>query len=114
MAKKNRKCLCCNITYSYCPTCGGQDKVKPAWYAEFCSSECKDLWTTATKYNMNILSKKEAQEIILGLTLKPHTQYVACVQRDLKNILKEEPKQEQKQFKAPKQKAREVVEKEEE
>ena len=61
MAKKSRTCICCSTQYEYCPTCGGQDKLKPTWYSEFCSPECKDLWTTATKYNINMLSKKEAQ-----------------------------------------------------
>ena len=112
MAKKNRKCLCCNTTYTYCPTCGGQDRLKPTWYTEFCSEDCKDLWETATKYNMNMISKEEAKETISGLNLKPHTEYVDCVQRDLKNIL-EEPKKEEKTFKAQKQKAHAVVETEE-
>lgn len=114
MAKKNRTCICCGTQYEYCPTCGGQDRMKPAWYSEFCSEECKELWTAATKFNMNMLSKKEAQEIILDLKLKPHTEYAECVQRDLENILKEEPKQEQKQPKASKQKVHEVVETKEE
>ena len=107
MAKKTRTCICCETQYSYCPTCGGQDKLKPTWYTEFCSEECKDLWETATKYNMNMISKEDAKELISVLELKPHTDYVECVQRDLKNILKEEPKKEQKSFKAPKH---EVVE----
>ena len=113
MAKKNRTCICCGTTYEYCPTCGGQDRMKPAWYSEFCSEECKELWTAATKFNMNMLSKEEAQEIILDLKLKPHAEYVECVQRDLTNIL-EEPKKEQKQPKASKQKIHEVVETKEE
>ena len=110
MAKKNRTCLCCNTTYSYCPTCGTQDRLKPTWMTEFCSEECKNLWETATKYYMNLISKEKAKEIISGLSLKPHTEYVECVQRDLKNILKEEPKKEEKQFKMSKQKSHAVVE----
>lgn len=90
--RKNRKCSCCGAQYNYCPDCGGADRLKPTWYSEFCSETCKDLWMTATKYNMQTLTKEEAAKIISGLTLKDKSEYVECVQRDLKNILAAEPK----------------------
>lgn len=92
MAKLNRKCLCCSTRYSYCPSCSRADALLPTWHAEFCSEECMTLWQTATKYNMNKLTKSEAKDIISNLQLKPVSEYVTCVQRDLENILKEEPK----------------------
>ena len=61
--------------------------MKPAWYAEFCCEDCKELWLTATKYNMQLVTKEEAAKIISGLTLKDKSEYVDCVQRDLTNIL---------------------------
>ena len=92
MAKLNRKCLCCSTRYSYCPSCSRADALLPTWHAEFCSEECMTLWQTATKYNMNKLTKSEAKDIVSNLQLKPVSEYVTCVQRDLENILKEEPK----------------------
>ena len=89
---KNRKCSTCGKEYSYCPDCSGPDRLKPSYFAEFCCEDCMTIWTTATKYNMNKLTKSEAKEIISKLTLKPTEEYVACVQRDLKVILAEEPK----------------------
>ena len=91
MAKKNRTCLACSTKYSYCPTCG-TDRNKPSWHSQFCSENCMTLWTTATKFNMEMLTKAEAKEIISELNLKEHSEYVACVQRDLSVILAEEPK----------------------
>lgn len=91
MARKNRTCLACSTKYSYCPTCG-TDKNKPSWHSQFCSENCMTLWTTATKFNMEMLSKAEAKEIISELNLKDHSEYVTCVQRDLSVILAEEPK----------------------
>lgn len=88
----NRKCLTCSTEYSYCPNCSRADALKPYWYAEFCSDTCKNLWTTCVRYNLKKLTKQEAQEIIKSLPLKPNAEYVACVQRDLDIILKEEPK----------------------
>lgn len=114
--KKNRECICCNTQYSYCPSCGGSDRFKESWYSEFCSVDCKDLWMTATKYNMQMLTKEEAKEIIKTLNLKDKSEYVKCVQKDLENIFYEEVKQEEKPQKhaAKAAKAHEVVNKTEE
>lgn len=90
--RKNRQCICCGTQYTYCPDCGGVDRMKPTWYAEFCCEECKELWLTATKYNMQLITKEEAAKILSGLTLKDKSEYADCVQRDLANIFAEEPK----------------------
>lgn len=50
------------------------------------------LWTTLTKFNMNLLSKSEAKEIISSLNLKPIDVYVACVQRDYAIVTAEDKK----------------------
>lgn len=92
MAKKNRKCFTCGKSYDFCPDCIGPDRLKPTWYSEFCCEDCKTLWETATKFNIGKLTKAEAKAIISALELKPAEQYVACIQRDLKNIMAEEPK----------------------
>ena len=125
MARRDRKCLCCGTKYSYCPTCS-VDKTKPTWMTEFCSESCKELFETATKYNLKKLTKDEAKEVIKTLELKEKSAYVECVQRDLENILAEEPAvkeetaeeelkvEEEKPAFAPKkkQKSPEVVKKE--
>ncbi len=91
MARKQRKCICCGEEYSYCPTCW-DDRLKPAWMVEFCCEDCKELWETASKFNMDLISKDEANKKISSLKLKPHNEYVECVQKDLKNILGDEQK----------------------
>ena len=99
--KKNRKCVCCSEQYSYCPNCGGADRLKPSWHSEFCCEECKDLWLTATKFNMQLLTKKEAAEIISDLNHKDASKYVDCVQRDLANIFAEDTKPAQEKTSKP-------------
>lgn len=89
---KNRKCYCCGEKYSYCPDCSKKDALAPTWKSEFCSETCKDLWQTATRYNMNKISKTEAKSIISKLDLKPVEQYSSCIQRDLGVILAKDPK----------------------
>ena len=93
---KNKKCLACQKSFSYCPDCSKVDALAPAWKSEFCCEDCKTLWQTATKFNIGKLTKAEAKAIISALELKPADQYVACIQRDLKNIMFEEPKAESK------------------
>ena len=90
MARRDRQCLCCGTKYSYCPTCS-TDKLKPIWMTEFCSEPCKELFETATKYNLKKITKDEAKEIIEKIDLKERSAYVDCVQKDLENILAEEP-----------------------
>jgi hypothetical protein len=90
--RNNRKCIACGEKYSYCPNCSGSDRFAPSWKAEFCSESCKDLWLTATKFNMDLLSKADAKSIISALDLKPIDVYAACVQRDYAKIMAEEKK----------------------
>ena len=89
---QNRKCLACGTKYSYCPTCSRADALKPSWYSEFCSESCMKIWTTFTKYNMNMLTKNEARSVISDLTLKPIDVYAACIQRDYTKVMIEEKK----------------------
>lgn len=89
---KNKTCLCCGTKFSYCPDCSKKDALKPSWSGEFCGKDCMTIWTTATKYNMNKISKAEAKSIIENLTLKPVEQYSKCVQRDLGVIFAKDPK----------------------
>ena len=92
MAKSNKTCIACKEKYSYCPTCSRADSLKPTWYSEFCSESCKDIWITATKYNMNMLTKDEAKAVISGLNLKPIDSYVDCVKRDYAKVMEPEKK----------------------
>lgn len=89
---KLRKCLCCQSKYSYCPDCNGADKLKPSYFATFCSEDCKTLWDSMTKFNFGTITKTEAKSIISTIELKPVETYAACIQRDLNNVMTEEPK----------------------
>lgn len=85
MARKNKKCICCNDSYEYCPTCGN-GKFLPSWMIEFCSESCKSLWETATKFNLGIITKEVAQKELASLDLKPVETYTEMLQEDIKNI----------------------------
>lgn len=89
MAKKNRVCLTCKEKYSYCPNCNRKD---PAWMAEFHSESCKDIFDICTRYNMQMLTKAEAQKALKSCDLSNKENFADFVQRDLENIFAEDPK----------------------
>jgi hypothetical protein len=61
MAKQNnRKCICCATEYRYCNTCS-EDKSKPAWYAIYCSENCKKLFQAVSGYLANAVNIEETK-----------------------------------------------------
>lgn len=90
MAKKNRTCICCKTKYSYCPDCGGVDKYKPTWMVEFHDENCMKIWEICTRFNMELMSKEEAQEALLECDLSKQDTFVDFVQKDIMNIFAEE------------------------
>ena len=92
MAQKNKQCLACRTAYSYCPSCSRSDALAPSWKSEFCCESCKDIWNTLVKFNMDMLTKSEAKEIISAIDLKPIDSYVECVKHDYAKIMIEEKK----------------------
>ena len=91
MGKRNRKCYLCGESYLYCPTCS-QDRMKPSWMVEFHSEDCKNIFDACTRYNMGIISKEEAQEIIISCDLSNQDNFKSYVKHDLEVIFAEEPK----------------------
>ena len=93
MSKRNKKCYLCGATYKYCPTCGN-DRMKPSWMNEFHSEDCKNIFQICTNFNLNMMSKHEAQEALKACDLSNKANFKSFVQCDLENIFKEdeEPK----------------------
>lgn len=89
MAKKNRECLTCGEKYSYCPTC---NRNRPTWMSEFHTENCKNIFDICTRFNMEFMSKVEAQEALIECDLSNQENFKSFVKRDIENIFKEEPK----------------------
>lgn len=81
----NRQCMCCDNIYYYCPSCG-RDRLKPTWYATFCSETCKDLWQTSSRYSMEFITKEDAAQIINTLDLQDVTVYRPRIQKFIADI----------------------------
>ena len=95
MARRQRKCYLCGEKYQYCPTCS-QDRSKPAWMNEFHSESCKDIFDICTRFNMNIMSKTEAQEALNSCDLTNKSNFKSYVQHDLEVIFADDKKQTKK------------------
>lgn len=91
MGRRTRECYLCGQKYEYCPTCS-QDRMKPSWMAEFHAEHCKNIFEICTLFNMNRMSKEEAQIALLDCDLSDKESFKAYVQHDLENIFAEEPK----------------------
>lgn len=90
MGRRNRECYLCGQDYIYCPTCS-QDKMKPAWMSEFHSENCKNIFDICTRFNMQLMSKTEAQAALNACDLTNKANFKSYVKRDLEVIFKEDP-----------------------
>lgn len=97
MGRRARECYLCGRDYQYCPTCS-QDKMKPSWMAEFHSENCKNIFDICTRFNMNLMSKSEAQDALNACDLSNKANFKSYVQRDLEVIFAEEPKKRGKRI----------------
>lgn len=100
MGRRDRNCYLCGEHYQYCPTCSN-DRMKPAYMATFHSENCKNIFDICTRFNMNIMSKAEAQEALNACDLSNKANFKSYVQRDLENIFAEEPKKRGKRSELP-------------
>ena len=90
MARRQRECYLCGESYKYCGSCS-QDLVKPSWMAEFHSENCKNIFDICTRFNMNMMSKTEAQEVLNSCDLSNKDNFKSYVKRDLEAIFQEDP-----------------------
>ena len=109
MARRSRECYLCGTQYKFCGSCTN-DRVKPAWMAEFHEENCKNIFDICTRYNLQMLSKEEAQAALNECDLSNKENFKDYVQQDIANIFAEEPKAKRDKYAA----AHEVVNKTEE
>ena len=87
MARKSRECYLCGTDYKYCGSCSN-DRMKPVWMSEFHSENCKNIFDICTRFNMQLMSKTEAQDALNTCDLSNKENFKSYVQRDLENIFK--------------------------
>ena len=87
MGRRSRECYLCGRHYEYCGSCSN-DRMKPAWMSEFHSESCKNIFDICTRFNMNLMSKSEAQDALNACDLTNKENFKSYVIRDLENIFK--------------------------
>lgn len=85
MGRRSRECYLCAQDYQYCGTCSN-DRMKPAWMSEFHSENCKNIFDICTRFNMNLMSKSEAQKALKSCDLSNRENFKSYVIRDLEVI----------------------------
>ena len=98
MGRRNRECYLCGADYLYCPTCS-QDRMKPAWMAEFHEENCKNIFDICTRFNMKLMSKSEAQAALGACNLSNKANFKSYVQNDISNIFKDDEESNAKRIK---------------
>jgi hypothetical protein len=88
MARRQRECYLCGEPYQYCPTCS-QDRTKPVWMTEFHKEDCMKIFDICTRFNLKLLSKADAQEMLIECDLSNKENFKSYVQKDLENIFEE-------------------------
>lgn len=91
MGSRRRKCYLCGESYQYCPTCY-QDRLKPAYMANFHDFNCKEIFDICTRFNMGLISKEEAKSALEKCDLSNKENFAQYVQKDLENIFADENK----------------------
>lgn len=85
MAYRKKICYLCGEHYKYCSSCS-QDRMKPTWMNIFHEENCMKIFQTCTDYNMGLITKDEAQEILNACDLSKKDTFTEYVQQDIKNI----------------------------
>ena len=89
MASRNKTCYLCGTRYQYCSTCY-QDRMKPSWMNEFHSESCKDIFDICTRFNMDMITKEQAQKELTKCDLSNKENFKSYVQKDLEVIFEYE------------------------
>lgn len=72
MARSNRQCYLCQVKYEYCPDCGRHD---PAYMKTFCSTNCRDIFQTLSRYGVGLINAEECKEYLGMLDLSKKDSY---------------------------------------
>lgn len=91
MAYKKRTCYLCGEQYEYCPNCSEFQHL-PYYMQTFHSENCKTIFQTCVDYNMKLITKKQAMNILSQCDLSQSDKFMESVRRDLKTIMHEPKK----------------------
>ena len=83
--RKNRTCILCGKTYSYCGTCAS-DMNKERWHNIYHDNNCRTIFNTVADYVAGILSKEKAIETLNDCDLSQKESFKSSVLQVLNEL----------------------------
>jgi len=83
---KTKECYLCGTKYKFCPTCW-EDRNEPAWKFTFHSEDCSKIFKCCVDFNMQLITKEEAQAILNECNLSKQPSFRKDVQDTIKVIM---------------------------
>lgn len=92
MSKKElRTCVLCGKTYSFCPVCNPEDRLKPTWYFCYCSDNCHDIDSIASAFEDGRMTDIEAKAKLEKLDLSRKEYFGESYKNSIASITKAKP-----------------------
>ena len=89
MSKKElRTCVLCGKTYSFCPVCNPEDRLKPTWYFCWCSDNCHEIDEVTSAFEDWRMTDIEAKAKLEKLDLSRKEYFGESYKNSIASIMK--------------------------
>lgn len=89
MSKKElRTCVLCGKTYSFCPVCNPEDRLKPTWYFCWCSDNCHEIDEVTSAFEDGRMTDIEAKAKLEKLDLSRKEYFGESYKNSIAYIMK--------------------------
>ena len=89
MSKKElRTCVLCGKTYSFCPVCNPEDRLKPTWYFCWCSDNCHEIDKVTSAFEDGRMTDIEAKAKLEKLDLSRKEYFGESYKNSIASIMK--------------------------
>lgn len=89
MSKKElRTCVLCGKTYSFCPACNPEDRLKPTWYFCWCSDNCHEIDEVTSAFEDGRMTYIEAKAKLEKLDLSRKEYFGESYKNSIATIMK--------------------------
>lgn len=89
MKKNNKECICCQVKYTYCPSCSDFNHL-PRWMNVYHDENCRDIFNIISGYTHKRHTKEEAKELLKKCDLSKKYSFKENLKVLIDEILKEE------------------------
>ena len=86
--KELRTCMLCGKTYSFCPVCNPEYRLKPTWYFCWCSDNCHEIDEVTSAFEDGRMIDIEAKEKLNKLDLSRKEYFGESYKNSIASIMK--------------------------